>query len=171
MDITLKMVRKWKAHYPPPDQLAALYSKPRSPLEVLTLTEGPWAAMTPSDRLWTVLHEGVLSDRILRHFTCDRAEKALSYMTNPDSRSVEAVKVARRYADGEATDEELVAAQHAAYHASYAHGVAEVAAYVTTYTSASDAANAAIAVAAVTATEQQRQVERLAQIIQDLEGQ
>ena len=52
--------------------------------------------------------------RIARHFACDCAERALGRLETPDERSVNAIAVARRYADGQATDHELAAAWAAA---------------------------------------------------------
>jgi hypothetical protein len=66
------------------------------------------------DRLWVALHRELLSDRLMRLFACDCAERALQHEREdgrePDPRSLAAVAVARRYAVGEATDEELEAA-------------------------------------------------------------
>ena len=55
--------------------------------------------------------------RIARHFACDCAERALGRLETPDERSVNAIAVARRYADGQATDHELAAAWAAASYA------------------------------------------------------
>ena len=58
-------------------------------------------------------------ERELRLFACDCAERALRHERKrgrePDKRSWEAVRVARRFADGLATSEELAAARDAAY--------------------------------------------------------
>lgn len=51
---------------------------------------------------------------IQRHFACDCAERALKMAKLEDKRSWLAVEVGRRYAEGEATDEELDAARDAA---------------------------------------------------------
>ena len=49
-------------------------------------------------------------ERIARHFACDCAERALARAARPDPRSVEAVRVARAYAEGRATLAEMDAA-------------------------------------------------------------
>jgi len=54
------------------------------------------------------------NERTARLFACDCAERALALVTDPDDRSVDAIRVARLYADGKATDKELFAAWSAA---------------------------------------------------------
>jgi len=67
------------------------------------------------DRLWVVLRKDVLSPKMLRLFACDCTERALlrerEQGHEPDPRSWAAVEVARRFARGEATVEELEAAR------------------------------------------------------------
>ena len=79
--------------------------------------------ITPADRLWVALHDELASDRIMRIFSCDCADRALRRERRKgrtvDPRSLEAVKVARRHADGDATDEELEAAWEAAREAAW----------------------------------------------------
>lgn len=118
MNITLELVRdEWNACYPA-SRLAALYDRPRTPLEVLTRDDGEWATVPANDRLWTVLREGVLPDRTLRLFACECATRALNRERaagrEPDARSWIAIDVARRHADGQASDDELAAARDAA---------------------------------------------------------
>ena len=106
------------------------------------------------DRIWVALREDVLSPRILRHFACDCAERALlrerERGREPDPRSWRAVEVARRYADGLATREELTAAWAAARTAARtAAGVAAgAAAWAAARTAARTAAGAAAGAAA-----------------------
>lgn len=124
MKITLELVRdKWQACYDA-DRLAELYDRPMTPLEVLTRTDGAWADVPAKDRLWTVCHDGVLPDRMFRLFACDCAERALlaerAAGREPDARSWESVEVARRYAEGKATFDDLSTAQVAARDASQA---------------------------------------------------
>jgi len=62
-----------------------------------------------------VLRVPTYNDRTLRLFACDEAERALNlYDNGGDPRSRMAIEVARRYANGEATREELDAAWAAA---------------------------------------------------------
>ena len=63
---------------------------------------------------------GVTGASNLRLFACDVAEDALSLVASPDPRSVSAIEVARRFAAGGATDDELAAAWAAAWAAARA---------------------------------------------------
>ena len=77
------------------------------------------------DRLWVVLREGWIGDTTLRLFACDCAERALPLFEKKfpeDKRPHQAIEVARRYAEGDAADEELRAAQMAAWAAARAAG-------------------------------------------------
>lgn len=81
-------------------------------------------------------------ERTLRIFACDCAESAKP----TDPRSLAAIAVARRYADGLATADELRAARVAAYSAdAYADAVASYASYADAATAAEAAAEAAYA--------------------------
>jgi uncharacterized MAPEG superfamily protein len=92
-------------------------------IDILNITNCP-----AKDRIWMVTRRKLFfTDRQLRLFACDCAERALSRAENPDPRSVEAIKVARRYANGKATRKELIAAYKAA--CSAAATTEDVAAY------------------------------------------
>ena len=77
----------------------------------------PWM-----DRLW-VLVRVIDDDRMWREYACDCADRALIRERNagrePDARSWRAIEVARAYARGEASEEELSAACAAARDAEY----------------------------------------------------
>ena len=66
------------------------------------------------DIIWLLCHNELMSDKQLRLFAVWCAREALKLVDNPDPRSIEACNVAERYADGEATDEELEVAYRAA---------------------------------------------------------
>ena len=85
------------------------------------------------------------NDKTARLFACDCAEYALGLVKKPDPRSVEAVRVARLFALGEATGDELAAAYAAARDAAYAACAARDAACAA-WNAAWDAAWAARAV-------------------------
>jgi len=55
------------------------------------------------------------NDRTARLFACDCADRALALIDKPDPRSIESVRVARLYAIGEATKEQLAVAWDAAW--------------------------------------------------------
>lgn len=71
------------------------------------------------DRLWAVLREECIDAKTLRLFAVWNGREALSLIDNPDARSIEALNVAERYANGEATKEELKAARVAAWDAAW----------------------------------------------------
>ena len=86
--------------------------------DALTLTQICDLDIPTMDRIWALCQ--LLPDREARLFACDCAARALSLVDNPDFRSMEAVTVARRYANGEATEAELKAAREAAREAAWA---------------------------------------------------
>ena len=67
-----------------------------------------------SDIIWLLCNKLYMSDKDMRLFAVWCAREALKLVANPDPRSVAACDVAERYANGEATDEELTAARAAA---------------------------------------------------------
>jgi hypothetical protein len=71
--------------------------------------EDAWAKLKPEWLLWVATRPGVLTDRELRKFAVWCARQVQHLMTDP--RSVAALDVAERHADGLATDEELRAAR------------------------------------------------------------
>ena len=79
-------------------------------LEILALRMIP-----AKDRLWAVLRAEFIPTPILHEIACRCAEDALSRIDNPDPRSINAIAVKRRWIAGEATDEELAAAEAAAW--------------------------------------------------------
>ena len=111
------------------------YAKKRerwSALDILALKH-----ISAEDRLWAVLREELIDAIILHEFACRCAERALSKIDNPDPRSVNAVKTKRMWLAGNATDNELDAAQAAAWDA------AQDAAWAAAWAAARDAAWAA----------------------------
>ena len=73
----------------------------------------------PQDILWLLLRREFYSDRQLMIFAVWCAREALKLVVSPDPRSVEACNVAERYANGDATYEELSEAWDAALTASW----------------------------------------------------
>lgn len=132
--ITLEYVRDERRACYSSERLAALYDRPHTPLEVLTRQDGPWADVPAKDRLWTVLCEDVLPDKMLRLFACDCAEHALirerKAGREPDARSWNAVEVSRRFANGAVTSKELSDSASAASAAERDWQVAHLAALI-----------------------------------------
>jgi hypothetical protein len=68
----------------------------------------------PKDIMWLLCRNEYLTDKDLRLFAVWCARQSISRVENPDTRWYEACNVAERFAQGEATDEELKAAHTAA---------------------------------------------------------
>lgn len=122
-----------------------------------------------SDRAW--LGIALLGERDRRLFACDCAERQLERERaagrEPDARSWAAVEVARRYARGEATSEELSAAGASAWDAASDAWAAAGAAAWAAWAAARDAARDAWAAAGDAAWYAERawQCARLADMI------
>jgi hypothetical protein len=130
------------------------------PLKIITdeteeLTVKQWVekymkVVPAKDILWLLLRKEFMPEKDLRLFAVWCAREALKLVEIPDKRSIEACNVAERYANGEATKEELLAAYDAAHNAAYAVYIDDhnayssvlVAYYAATY-AARDTANAA----------------------------
>jgi hypothetical protein len=126
--------------------------------ESVTLTEITELPIPFEDILWVVTR--LLSgkhDRELRLFACDCAEHVLPLFEEKhpdDTIPREAINVARRYANGEATENELAVASDAACAA------ASAAAWASDVLAASDAASAA---------EQKWQLNKLREYLKEIE--
>ena len=105
-------------------------------LDVLNLPN-----VSAADKLWSVLREEFIDAPILHEFACRCAEYALSFVDNPDPRSIAAIDAKRKWLRGEIKDKELRAARDAAWAA--ALDAAWDAAGATAWAAASDAAGAA----------------------------
>jgi hypothetical protein len=96
--------------------------------------------------VWLLLREEFLSEKDLRLFAVWCAREALKFVENPDERSVEVCNVAERYANGQATKDELNTAHNSARAAARAAAI-EVAYYAALYAATSSASAAAYATA------------------------
>jgi len=111
-----------------------------------------WQRLEPDWLLWVATRPGVLTDRELRLFAVFCARQVEHLLT--DQRSKDAIDTAEKFAKGEATYEELAAAEDAAWAAARvaawdaAWAAAEAAARVAAWGSDRDAAWAAARVAA-----------------------
>ena len=102
------------------------------------------------DKLWSVLREEFIDAPILHEFACRCAEYALSFVDNPDPRSIAAIDAKRKWLRGEIKDEELRATWDSAGAAAWdaAGDAARAAAGATAWAAAWDAAGDAARVAA-----------------------
>ena len=113
-------------------------------LDVLNLPD-----VYADDKLWSVLREEFIDAPILHEFACRCAEYALSFVDNPDPRSIAAIEAKRKWLRGEIKDKELRAARDAAGAAARdaawdaAWDAAGAAAMATAWDAAWDAARAA----------------------------
>ncbi len=114
---------------------------------VIDLMDLPNVAAT--EKLWVLWR--VLDERLLRFFAADCADRALTYPANytPDPRTLEAIRVVKLYAAGNASRDELNRVCDAADAANVAANAA--AANAADYANAADAADAAAAAAAYAA--------------------
>lgn len=81
-----------------------------------TLTVHEWVekyrnVVPAQDIIWLLLRNDFYTDKQLRLFAVWCAREALKMVDNPDQRSINACDIAERYANGEATDEELRASR------------------------------------------------------------
>jgi len=167
--ITYENLIAWRACYSN-DRLRNLFADPLTVRQVLTKMDKGWDTVLPQDRLWVVLRESILGAKILRLFACDVADEALKLIDNPDPRSIEAIRVSRLYAAGEATLEQLDAARAAAAHAAAfaaraAHAAAGAAHAAAAAADAARAAAAAAAYAAAYASAKQKQIDILLRLL------
>ena len=87
------------------------------PLTVLKLD-----TVSAEDKIWLLCRNEFVSEQNLRLFACDCAERVLPIFEKEcpeDNRPRKAIEVARLFADGEATHEELDAVWDAAWDAAY----------------------------------------------------
>jgi hypothetical protein len=108
---------------------------------VSTMAELWELEMRPEWRVWIATRPGVLSDRELRLWACWCVRQVWHLLE--DDRSKRAVEVGERYANGQATDAELAAAQAAAL--ADALDAARAAARAAADTAQDDALDAALA--------------------------
>ena len=92
----------------PRERLERLIGEGITPLDLMDLRR--FRGVPPRDRRWVLLRESVLPAKVLGLFACAIVERLMRRVGWKDERSWAAVAVARRYARGEASDEELGAA-------------------------------------------------------------
>ena len=111
MELSNEIIRKFTPYYDP-----ASVGIPDG--EVLSIAD--WVnkyrktVKSEADIVWLLTREYFMSDKNMRIFAVWCAREALKLVENPDIRSIEACNVAERFANGEATEDELSAAESAA---------------------------------------------------------
>ena len=141
--VTVAEILSWEPCEPWPDRIRELGAAQKrwSAREIVKATSDlPWP-----DVSWLVFREDLIPARHLRELACKFAERALRLERKvgrePDPRSWECVRVARRFVRGLATKEELTAARAAAWDA--AEDAAEAVARAAAWDAAGAAARAA----------------------------
>jgi hypothetical protein len=103
--LTMQTLRSYEPCYDPSKYLSEDWTG--TVLDIVKNDDVPW-----DDRLWVVMREDLLSDRLMRMFAVWCARQVQHLIT--DERSLKALEVAERFANGLATKEELAAARVAA---------------------------------------------------------
>lgn len=78
-------------------------------IDILDHSEIPF-----EDKLWVILRTDFLSDKLMRLFAVWSYRQTLQWIKDPDPRSIECANMSERFANGEATREQLDAAWSAA---------------------------------------------------------
>ena len=89
-----------------------------SALDVLALD-----SVSNEDKLWAVLREEFIDAPALHEYACRCAEYALTFVREPDSRSIAAIEAKRKWLRGEISNDDLTAARAAAARAAAAWAV------------------------------------------------
>ena len=103
--VTINDIRKFSPCYDPTKYLPKDWQG--TALDILNVTDCP-----VEDRIWVVLRKDFFTDKELRLFAVWCARQVQHLMT--DERSINAINVAEKFANGEVTEEELDAASAAA---------------------------------------------------------
>ena len=85
-----------------------------SALDVLALD-----GVSNEDKLWAVLREEFIDAPVLHEYACQCAEYALTFVREPDSRSIAAIEAKRKWLRGEISNDDLTAARVVAYAAAW----------------------------------------------------
>ena len=80
-----------------------------SALDVLALD-----GVSNKDKLWAVLREEFIDAPVLHEYACRCAEYALTFVREPDSRSIAAIEAKRKWLRGQISNDDLTAARAAA---------------------------------------------------------
>ena len=135
-----------------------------SALDVLALD-----GVSNEDKLWAVLREEFIDAPVLHEYACRCAEYALTFVREPDSRSIAAIEAKRKWLRGEISNDDLTAARAAAWAAADAARAAARAAWAAW--AAADAAWAAAdaAWAAARAAAREHEVKLLKELLREVE--
>jgi hypothetical protein len=113
LSITLNQIRKHSPWQTVWEKLLAAKGKTQADDEPFFFLD-ILASNGLDDALWCLRCLGPEHVRWIRHLACDYAETVLHLVLPGETRPADAIRVARLYADGQATKEELAAARDAA---------------------------------------------------------
>ena len=131
-------------------------------LEVLNLPYVP-----AQDKLWSVLREEFIDAPVLHEYACRCAEYALTFVREPDSRSIAAIEAKRKWLRGEISNDDLTAAWAARTAAWAADAAARAAARAAADAAAWTADAAARAAAAAAAAAREHEIEILRELLEE----
>ena len=133
-----------------------------SALDVLALD-----GVSNEDKLWAVLREEFIDAPVLHEYACRCAEYALTFVREPDSRSIAAIEAKRKWLRGEISNDDLTAAWAAACDAACDAWAAAWAAADAAARAAADAAADAAARVAADAAALEHEVEILRELLEE----
>lgn len=107
---TYEDIKSWRPCYDPAKFIPKNWKG--TALDILKLEN-----VSVQDKFWCVFRKDIIDDKILRLFAVWSYRETLKFINNPDSRSIEAVNIAEKYALGEVTGGELQSARMAAWSA------------------------------------------------------
>ena len=134
-----------------------------SALDVLALD-----GVSNKDKLWAVLREEFIDAPVLHEYACRCAEYALTFVREPDSRSIAAIEAKRKWLRGEISNDDLTAARADANAATWAAAAAACAA-ARAAAAAACAAARADANAATWAAAREHEVKLLKELLREVE--
>lgn len=137
-----------------------------SALDVLALD-----GVSNEDKLWAVLREEFIDAPVLHEYACWCAEYALTFVREPDSRSIAAIEAKRKWLRGEISNDDLTAARAAAWDAACDAAWAAAAAAAAAADAAWAAARAAAwaAADATWAAAREHEVKLLKELLREVE--
>jgi hypothetical protein len=158
--ISNEIIRQFKPYYDPSKYI----TDENEELPIKDWIQKYRNVIPAKDILWLLLRKEFLSVKDLKLFAVWCAREVLKLIENPDERSVKACNVAERYANGEATKEELLDARDAAAYATDTAYTVVYHLYYAAHDDATDYTAAFYLVAAHAATYAARKIARNAQV-------
>ena len=134
-----------------------------SALDVLALD-----GVSNKDKLWAVLREEFIDAPVLHEYACRCAEYALTFVREPDSRSIAAIEAKRKWLRGEISNDDLIAARAAAARAAAAWAAAAWAANAWAANAAANAAAWAAACDAAWTAAREHEVKLLKELLREV---